>query len=213
MVDLRLCARVRSRRGRRRRHPDAIRVEPDPRQPVGVLPAQGHRGALLLRYRGTGAEPAQLRRHARRPDPSQPDVLLRRLRRPASQEPVLVPGLGAATRSNPSAPERRRRPVASRRSEHGPDDSDLRSRLLCHEQFSQQFPGNVIPAARVSRAGLAVLQQLFPAPNRPGTLNGWLSNFGVNQAVPAAHRHGRRPDRSCLSRRGSPGGRLPLEQL
>jgi hypothetical protein len=48
-------------------------------------------------------------------------------------------------------------------------------------QVPQQFPGNVIPAGRVSRAGLAVLQQLFPAPNQPGTLNGWLNNFGVNQ--------------------------------
>jgi hypothetical protein len=48
-------------------------------------------------------------------------------------------------------------------------------------QVAQRFPGNVIPAARVSPAGLAVLQQLFPAPNQPGTLNGWLNNFGVNQ--------------------------------
>lgn len=46
----------------------------------------------------------------------------------------------------------------------------------------QQFPGNIIPASRVSPAGLAVLRQLFPAPNRPGTNNGWLSNFAVNQA-------------------------------
>jgi hypothetical protein len=47
---------------------------------------------------------------------------------------------------------------------------------------AQPFPGNVIPADRVSPAGLAVLQRLFPAPNRPGTNNGWLNNFAVNQS-------------------------------
>jgi hypothetical protein len=47
---------------------------------------------------------------------------------------------------------------------------------------AQQFPGNIIPAGRVSRAGLAVLQQLFPVPNQPGTLNGWLNNFGVTRS-------------------------------
>jgi Carboxypeptidase regulatory-like domain/TonB dependent receptor-like, beta-barrel/TonB-dependent Receptor Plug Domain len=46
----------------------------------------------------------------------------------------------------------------------------------------RQFPGNVLPANRVSPAGLAVLRELFPAPNRAGTSNGWLSNFAVNQA-------------------------------
>jgi Carboxypeptidase regulatory-like domain/TonB dependent receptor len=47
--------------------------------------------------------------------------------------------------------------------------------------YAQQFPGNVIPAARVSPAGRAVLQRLFPQPNRPGLLNGWFNNFAVNQ--------------------------------
>jgi hypothetical protein len=51
------------------------------------------------------------------------------------------------------------------------------------EQFiAGQFPGNVIPADRVSPAGLAVLQQLFPAPNRPSEGNGWFNNFAVSQA-------------------------------
>ena len=46
----------------------------------------------------------------------------------------------------------------------------------------QQFPGNVIPANRISKAGLSVLRQLFPAPNRPGEGNGWLNNYAVAQA-------------------------------
>jgi len=41
----------------------------------------------------------------------------------------------------------------------------------------QQFPGNIIPADRVSAAGKAVLQNFFPAPNLPGDHNGWFSNF------------------------------------
>lgn len=44
-----------------------------------------------------------------------------------------------------------------------------------------QFPNNRIPATRISPAGLRVLQQLFPAPNVPGTLNGWVNNFAVSQ--------------------------------
>lgn len=47
--------------------------------------------------------------------------------------------------------------------------------------YSSPFPGNVIPAARVSPAGLRVLQQLFPKPNAPGILNGWFNNFQVSQ--------------------------------
>jgi hypothetical protein len=47
--------------------------------------------------------------------------------------------------------------------------------------YSQVFPGNVIPASRVSPAGSKILQRLFPAPNAPGVLNGWFSNFNVRQ--------------------------------
>lgn len=52
--------------------------------------------------------------------------------------------------------------------------------------FSQQFPGNVIPACPagsvpdgscVSPAGRAILQKFFPTPNLPGTFNGWFNNF------------------------------------
>jgi hypothetical protein len=48
--------------------------------------------------------------------------------------------------------------------------------------YAEQFPGNVIPASRVSPAGRKVLQSLFPAPTRPGILNGWFSNFDAHQA-------------------------------
>lgn len=47
--------------------------------------------------------------------------------------------------------------------------------------YSSPFPGNVIPANRVSPAGLHVLQQLFPQSNAPGILNGWFNNFQVGQ--------------------------------
>ena len=55
--------------------------------------------------------------------------------------------------------------------------------------YSQQFPGNVIPACPanfvpdgscVSPAGLAVLQDFFPKPNLPGTDFGYYNNFLVN---------------------------------
>jgi hypothetical protein len=47
--------------------------------------------------------------------------------------------------------------------------------------FSQQFPGNVIPANRVSAAGRAILQNFFPKPNATGSLNGYFSNYVVSQ--------------------------------
>jgi hypothetical protein len=55
--------------------------------------------------------------------------------------------------------------------------------------YSQQFPGNVIPACPanftpdgscVSPAGLAVLRNFFPKPNLPGTGFGYYNNFLVN---------------------------------
>ncbi|HWB83785.1 MAG TPA: TonB-dependent receptor [Bryobacteraceae bacterium] len=44
------------------------------------------------------------------------------------------------------------------------------------------FAGNLIPAARVSAAGEAVLRNFFPATTLPGTLNGWFGNFISRQA-------------------------------
>ena len=55
--------------------------------------------------------------------------------------------------------------------------------------YSQQFPGNVIPACPanftpdgscVSPAGRAILQNFFPKPNLPGTNFGYYNNFLVN---------------------------------
>jgi hypothetical protein len=48
--------------------------------------------------------------------------------------------------------------------------------------YASPFPGNVIPASRVSPAGNAVLQNFFPAPDRAGVLNGWFSNFTSRQS-------------------------------
>jgi hypothetical protein len=43
----------------------------------------------------------------------------------------------------------------------------------------QQFPGNVIPASRVSPAGLNALLNFYPKPNLPGIDNGWFRNYEV----------------------------------
>jgi hypothetical protein len=50
---------------------------------------------------------------------------------------------------------------------------------------AQQFPGNIIPANRVSTAGLNTLLNFFPKPNLPGIRNGWFSNFAVDSPVTA----------------------------
>ena len=47
--------------------------------------------------------------------------------------------------------------------------------------YSKPFPGNVIPASRISPAGLHVLDQLFPKPNAPGMDNGWFDSFQASQ--------------------------------
>ena len=47
----------------------------------------------------------------------------------------------------------------------------------------QQFPGNVIPANRVSKAGLNTLLNFFPKPNVAGIRNGWFSNYAVVSPV------------------------------
>jgi hypothetical protein len=43
----------------------------------------------------------------------------------------------------------------------------------------QQFNVNVIPAARVSKAGLNTLRNFFPKPNLTGIDNGWFRNYDV----------------------------------
>lgn len=56
----------------------------------------------------------------------------------------------------------------------------------CYGYCSQQYTGNVIPAANpnlpgsVSPAGLNTLLNFFPKPNRPGIDNGWFDNFFVD---------------------------------
>jgi hypothetical protein len=47
----------------------------------------------------------------------------------------------------------------------------------------QQFSGNVIPANRVSKAGLNVLTDFFAKPNLPGNSFGWYQNFLANAPV------------------------------
>lgn len=47
----------------------------------------------------------------------------------------------------------------------------------------QQFTGNVIPASRVSPAGLATLLNFYPKPNLTGIDNGWFRNYAVYSPV------------------------------
>ncbi len=49
--------------------------------------------------------------------------------------------------------------------------------------LSGQFPGNIIPANRVSPAGKNTLLNFFPKPNLPGTDNGYFNNFAVDSPV------------------------------
>jgi hypothetical protein len=50
----------------------------------------------------------------------------------------------------------------------------------CYGGCSQQFSGNIIPANRVSTAGLNTLLNFFPKPDLPGIDNGWFDNFFVD---------------------------------
>ena len=52
--------------------------------------------------------------------------------------------------------------------------------------FAQQFAGNIIPAAQVSPAGKAILQNFFPKPDLPGTFNGWYNNFQAREKFRSA---------------------------
>ncbi len=45
--------------------------------------------------------------------------------------------------------------------------------------YAQQFPGNIIPKARVSTAGLNTLLNFYPKPNLTGIENGWFRNYAV----------------------------------
>ena len=47
----------------------------------------------------------------------------------------------------------------------------------------QQFPGNIIPANRVSQAGVNIFNDFLPSPNLPGTQHGWFNNFQVHSPV------------------------------
>ena len=49
--------------------------------------------------------------------------------------------------------------------------------------WATQFEGNVIPASRVSTAGMNILNHFFPKPNLTGTHNGWFRNFQAHAPV------------------------------
>ena len=53
----------------------------------------------------------------------------------------------------------------------------------CYGGCPQQFTGNIIPANRVSPAGVNMFNDFWPSPNLPGTNNGWSDNFQVHSPV------------------------------
>lgn len=55
--------------------------------------------------------------------------------------------------------------------------------LNCYGGCPQQFPGNIIPADRLSPAGVAIYNNFLPSPNLPGTDHGWFNNFQVDSPV------------------------------
>jgi hypothetical protein len=55
----------------------------------------------------------------------------------------------------------------------------------CYGGCAQQFSGNIIPANRVSQAGLNTMLNFFPKPNLPGIRNGWFSNYAVDSPTTA----------------------------
>jgi hypothetical protein len=62
--------------------------------------------------------------------------------------------------------------------------------IACGGGCSKQFPGNIIPADRVSKAGLATLLNFFPKPNLPGVHHGFFQNFQVHSPVRNSGRTG-----------------------
>jgi hypothetical protein len=55
--------------------------------------------------------------------------------------------------------------------------------LNCYGFCPQQFSGNIIPANRLSPAGVKIYNDFLPSPNLPGTDNGWFNNFQVHSPV------------------------------
>lgn len=60
---------------------------------------------------------------------------------------------------------------------------DPAASYACYGGCAKQFAGNIIPANRVSAAGLNTLLNFFPKPNLPGIRNGWFSNYAVDSPV------------------------------
>lgn len=57
---------------------------------------------------------------------------------------------------------------------------DPQATFACPTCTPVQFAGNILPANRVSQAGLNTLLNFFPQPNLVGTGNGWFDNFQVH---------------------------------
>ena len=115
-----------------------------PRQRLRVLPQQGARHQGVLRRHEAGRQPARVRRHARRSDSQEPDVLLRRLRR--------LPRSPADARRGWS----RFRRAAQRNGDFSAlpvviyDPATTRPNPNGTGFVRDPFPGNIIPQDRIS---------------------------------------------------------------
>ena len=152
------------RRRAERDHQGGLR--PVPRRAVRLHARRRLRRAQLLRARDRGAEAAAVRRHARRPDPAQADLLLRQLR-------------GHARAAGP------------RLQQHGADRGDARRRLQRARPASSttRSRGSRFPATSsrptACRRRRSYFARFLPDPNTPA------GHVLVGAGARAGHRPGR----------------------
>lgn len=78
---------------------------------------------------------------------------------------------------------------------------------------AEPFPGNIIPAGRLSSPGKAILQNFFPAPNRPGDSAGLVWQLRRPPGVPVRRGYVRWAHRPHIFGTGPAFRHVPLRQL
>ena len=141
------------------------------RQRLRVLPQQGARLQVVLRGGQAGRQPARVRLHARRSDPAQPHVLLRRVRRlPRSAPDRVAPGVDSDRR----AAQRRLQRAAGRHLRSVDDEAESeRDGIRPRSVPRQHHPGEshladlaqlpVVPAGSVERGAAEQLPRRVAA--------------------------------------------------
>ena len=140
-----------------------------PIRPSGASPGQDDHGAA--RHRA-----ADVRRHVRRPDQEEQDLLLHVVRAVGRQAPLSI------VRTVPTELERRgdfsQSVLNGRvRTIYNPFTSTRRSGAAASS--GTPFAGNVIPQAMLDPVALKMLQQI-PLPNLPGNVDNWQGSVAEN---------------------------------